>query len=109
MLPVMPFPLPVPPIMPPVRLLALPDSVSSVDMVSSVERGPLPSSIVGLTEGSVAMVVGAVVASVVGAVVTVGRVVGSDVLAGLEFRQPQPASMERVRTSTVMRMHTFFI
>ena len=105
-LPEVPLPLPVPPTIPPLRLLALPEAVSSVDAVLSVERGPLPSGMVLSVEGCVAMVVGTVVVSV-GAVVTVGMVVG--VVAGLEFRQPQAARVNRVRTSTDAKIQTFFI
>ena len=96
MLPVMPLPVPV-----------LFITVSSVTAVESVGRGPLPS---GMVEGSVAAVVGTVVGMVVGAVVgmVVGMVVGW-VTAGFELRQPQAASIVRVRTSTVSKMVAFFI
>ena len=104
MLPVMPLPLPG---MVPVRPRAFAEPVSSVAEVASVERGPLPSSMVGDTEGSVAMVVGTVVVSV-GMVATVGMVVGSVVGAGFEFLQPQPVMAARVRTRrTAMEMVRF--
>lgn len=106
-LPVVPFPLPLPPIIPLLLLLALLEPVSSVAVVVSVERGPLPSWMVGETVDCVVSVVDAVVAWVVG--VVVGMVVGTVVATGLELRQPQPASTDKVRTNTVMRMNVFFI
>ena len=106
MLPVIPFPLPRLPVMPPLRLPVLSGMVSSVEMVASVEMGPFPSSMPEVVEGSVSMVVGIEVVSV-GSVVTVGIVVG--VVAGLELRQPQPASENRVRTSMAAIIKNFFI
>ena len=93
-------------------VMPLPSGIIRVSaFVCSVDRGPLPSGRVLSVEGTVAIVVGTVVLSVVGTVVgmVVGIVVGAVVAAGLEFRQPQPTSKERVRTRTVRNVNVFFI
>ena len=80
---------------------------SSVVVVSSVDIGPLPSSMVEEVVSSVTEEVSGTVGCVVGAVV--GAVVGMMVSAGLELRHPQPVNKATVRRSTKLSASAFFM